>query len=251
MGWNWKHLPMISAARVAVLLFSGLLLLMTTGCSTWSNARRLSWVKDANPQLDCEAAINRGDLRFLAVNGVASGMVVGTEQHGKDRALIQRHGVRMIEGTSDHENVRLSMRASAYAQAYNGALLRYLHARSREASYKHRLEVVGRGGTRKQLAAAFPQTRGKSSSGGLVLVIPGESAERYRLDRDFTLQVVFIDREYVAAVDSTGRPVVSADAIDALLFGGTTNRHSSGDKLLRWDVRYNPLPERGNTAALR
>lgn len=110
-----------------------LLLFLTCGCSSIADAQRLSWLNTADPKHECEAAIARGDLRFYAVNGIASDMILGTDQHGADRALIQVHGFRIIAGTSDHSNIRLNQRASEYVRYYNATLLRYLRAKSRNA----------------------------------------------------------------------------------------------------------------------
>jgi hypothetical protein len=114
--------------RTLGLLFASLLLFCACGCSSIAEYRRLSWLNTADPKHDCAAAVARGDLRFCAVNGIAPGMVLGTDQCGADRALIQAYGVRTIVGTSDTSVSRLNRRASEYARAYNVTLLRYLRA---------------------------------------------------------------------------------------------------------------------------
>jgi hypothetical protein len=116
---------MRSTKRTFGFLATGLLLLLAFGC--FSDTQRLSRIVSGDPKQDCEAAMAHGDLRFYAVNGFASGMVLGTDQHGADRDLIQSHGVRTIPGTSDYSsNWRFNQRASDYARIYNGTLLRHL-----------------------------------------------------------------------------------------------------------------------------
>jgi hypothetical protein len=86
----------------------------------------LAQVKGADPEKDLKVAIAKGDLRFIAVNGIAAGMVLGTDQYGLDRPFIEAHGTRTIRGTSDYQDARLNQLASAYARTYNRALLYYL-----------------------------------------------------------------------------------------------------------------------------
>jgi hypothetical protein len=86
----------------------------------------LAQVKGANAEADLKVAIAKGDLRFVAVNGIASGMVPGTNENGLDRPFIEAHGKRTIQGTSDYKDQRLNDLAWAYARAYNRDLLYYL-----------------------------------------------------------------------------------------------------------------------------
>ena len=116
--------------RTFRLFSTSFFLLFICGCSSFINARRLSWIKSADPKHDCDAAIARGDLRFYAVNGFGPNMVIGTDQDGADRALIQAYGVHNMAGTSDYMNARLNVRATEYVRSYNAALLRYLHAKA-------------------------------------------------------------------------------------------------------------------------
>jgi hypothetical protein len=118
------------------LLFASLLLFYACGCSSITEARRLSWLNTADPKQDCAVSVARGDLRFYAVNGIASGMVLGTAQHGADRDLIQAHGVRTIVGTSDTSTSRLNRQASEYTRTYNANLLRYLRANTGRSSQR-------------------------------------------------------------------------------------------------------------------
>lgn len=233
---------MNSPLRALTLTTAGFVLLLTGGCSTLADARRLSWVKKANAQLDCEAAIRRHDLRFYAVNGIAAGIVPGTDQFGTDGALIQSHGIRTIEGTSDSSKLRLNLRASEYARSYNTGLLAYFRAGPRETSYRKRLAGIPTDGTRRDVQRVFPEAgiNEGSTTHPTILAIPGEAAERYRLDRDFVLWLQFLPpRCYPLKAD--GSRAISAAAIDALLFGAGS-QPSSKDRLTRWSLDYNPLP---------
>jgi hypothetical protein len=91
-----------------------------------SQITSITQVKGADPQRDIALAIGKGDLRFIAVNGVAAGMVPGTDQHGADRALIEVRGTRTLRGTSDYKDLRLNQLAWEYAEAYNKLLLGHL-----------------------------------------------------------------------------------------------------------------------------
>lgn len=85
--------------------------------------------KPKDPTGDVAEAIKSGNFRFYAVNGLASGMVPGTDQYGVDKEIIQSYGIQIIAGTTDGgsiEVIDLSQRAWEYATAYNSLLLKYL-----------------------------------------------------------------------------------------------------------------------------
>jgi hypothetical protein len=110
---------------------TGVLLLLASVAWWFSGTQRLSRLVSGDPIKDCEAAVARGDLRFYAVNGFASGMVLGTDQYGVDRDLIEAYGVRTLDQTSDYSsNGQLNQRANEYARAYNTALVRHLRSSS-------------------------------------------------------------------------------------------------------------------------
>lgn len=115
---------------VIQLFLASLFFMLVYGCSAITEPHSLAWLKTAEPRRDCEAAIARGDTRFYAVNGFASGMVVGVSQSGADRKLVKTHGVRTIAGTSDTSTSRLNLYASEYARTYNQILLKYLRGKS-------------------------------------------------------------------------------------------------------------------------
>ena len=122
----------MKAKNQTLALFVSSLFLLC-GCSSFVDAQRLSWIKTADPKRDYEAAIALGDLRFYAVNGFASNMVVGVDYAGADAALIRTHGFRTIAGTSDCSNIPLSKVANKYAATYNKILLRHLRVKTRNA----------------------------------------------------------------------------------------------------------------------
>lgn len=76
--------------------------------------------------LDCQKAIQEGELRFWAVNGYASGETPGIDQYGSDAILVREYGSRTIPNTSDFGNRRYNDWAWAYAKAYNSCLRRHL-----------------------------------------------------------------------------------------------------------------------------
>lgn len=101
---------------------------MVMGFTSTAHAQvtSLAQVKGANAEADLKRAIAKGDLRFIAVNGVAAGVVPGTREDGLDRPFIEALGKRSIQGTSDTGDIRLNELAWAYARAYNRELLYYL-----------------------------------------------------------------------------------------------------------------------------
>jgi hypothetical protein len=111
------------------LLVLGVLMFFGAGPALRAQVTSLHQVKGANPEADLKLAIAKNDLRFIAVNGFAAGMVPGTDQNGVDRALIEARGTRTIRGTSDYQDARLNQLAWTYARAYNRELLYYLHTR--------------------------------------------------------------------------------------------------------------------------
>lgn len=111
------------------LLAVAALMILGAGSTARAQITSLSQVKGANPEADLKLAIAKGDLRFIAVNGMAAGMVPGTDQYGLDRPFIEAHGTRTIHGTSDYKDARLNELAWAYARTYNRSLLYYLRTK--------------------------------------------------------------------------------------------------------------------------
>jgi hypothetical protein len=89
----------------------------------------LSHPERRDAKADCESAIKRGDLRFVAVMGVAM------EAPGGEKCshLYESNGVKVIAGTSDVHPVGdvFNKNAREYARKYNAALCDYIRRRSK------------------------------------------------------------------------------------------------------------------------
>ena len=83
------------------------------------------------PAQDLDAALMAGDSRFVCVYGITAD-APGVES--LDRPVLQRQGMKCLEGTSDAiespEHNELIRRASRYARDYNVELLRRINAAS-------------------------------------------------------------------------------------------------------------------------
>ena len=85
----------------------------------------LQWVDRADVKADFRRNVEeRHDMRFVAVNGIASNIIPGA-----DSALIRKFGFWTIAGTGDavlsDEHERLVRRAFHYAEEYDSMLLDY------------------------------------------------------------------------------------------------------------------------------
>jgi len=95
-------------------------------------AGELRRLESDDPAADVTAAIARGDLRFLGIAGytvtVPGVLSVSGQPSNKDNErLVGRHGVRVIEGTSDDKAViAFQLAAIRYAERYNTLLLQHL-----------------------------------------------------------------------------------------------------------------------------
>jgi hypothetical protein len=89
---------------------------------------QLRWVEHSDPKADLKRNIELGDTRFLVFNGISGNMRPG--QASEER--VAKHGIRLIEGTTDaplnKEHDRLIRIAIKYAERYNDLLLDYLKA---------------------------------------------------------------------------------------------------------------------------
>jgi hypothetical protein len=85
-------------------------------------AAELAAIESADPAHDAQQAIARGDMRFVGIMEY-SVLTPGVE----DWSVVDRHGVRIVEGTSDvvrcYEQARLTEIAEQYAAAYNRTIL--------------------------------------------------------------------------------------------------------------------------------
>jgi hypothetical protein len=95
-------------------------------------AGELRRLESADPAADVTTAIARGDLRFLGIAGYTVTVpgvlsVTGPPSDKDNERLVARHGVRVIEGTSDDKAVlAFQMAAIRYAERYNTLLLQHL-----------------------------------------------------------------------------------------------------------------------------
>lgn len=95
-------------------------------------AAALRRLETSDPAADLTAAIGRGDFRFLGIAGYTITVpgvlsVTGQPSDKDNERLVARHGVRVIEGTSD-DNAVLAYQVAAirYAERYNTLLLQHL-----------------------------------------------------------------------------------------------------------------------------
>jgi len=81
-------------------------------------------LKDADPKADLDAALSKGDYRFLALKGIGP-MVPGVDDSDMD-VVVKRFGIRYIENTSDkprdEQEKELGIVAWGYAEKYNTLL---------------------------------------------------------------------------------------------------------------------------------
>jgi hypothetical protein len=95
----------------------------------------MMWLETADPRHDVADSIARKDYRFWTVNGFAAGLVLGTDQAGRDRELIGTYGTCTIVGTSDNPSgpmeAHLNEVANSYAQTCNSLLIEFLRANNK------------------------------------------------------------------------------------------------------------------------
>ena len=98
---------------------------------TSAEAEQLRWLEHADPAADVRDHVERQrDSRFVSVYGFSTPGAFGLDDSPEVRQLIQRHGERTLEGTTDiissREHLRLRKKADGYVKQYNEHLLRYL-----------------------------------------------------------------------------------------------------------------------------
>jgi hypothetical protein len=95
-------------------------------------AAALRCLETSDPAADVAAAIGRGDLRFLGIAGYTVTVpgvlsVTGQPSDKDNERLVAKHGVRVIESTSDDKAIlAFQLAAIRYAQRYNTLLLQHL-----------------------------------------------------------------------------------------------------------------------------
>jgi hypothetical protein len=115
-------------ALAAICFVPGLFLLAS--CEQKSMAMRhyiseeIARLKDADPKADLDAALVKGDYRFLALKGV--GPMIPAVDDFDVEMVMKRYGLRYIENTSDKprddQEKELGIVAWGYAEKYNELL---------------------------------------------------------------------------------------------------------------------------------
>ncbi len=100
---------------------------------TSADAEPLRWLDHADVIADfTEHVEHQHDTRFVSVFAFSTASAVGLADTPDIRKLLQQHGERHIEGTTDiitsAEQQRLLRKASDYAKQYNILLLQYLRS---------------------------------------------------------------------------------------------------------------------------
>jgi hypothetical protein len=123
-------------SRVLPVIIAAALIL--SGChrnpplpKTSADAEPLRWLDHADVVADfTERVEHQHDMRFVSVYALSASGALGLDDTPEVRQLIQRHGERHIEGTTDiissAEQMRLLHKAGDYVKQYNVLLLRYL-----------------------------------------------------------------------------------------------------------------------------
>ena len=99
--------------------------------NTCAEANKLRWVQHANVQEDFRQHVEREhDMRFLSVFGLSFATEFpGLQDTPENQRLIQEHGSRRIEGTTDIvtciEQHQLMGQVFQYATRYNSMILGY------------------------------------------------------------------------------------------------------------------------------
>jgi len=99
---------------------------------TSTEAKQLRWLDHADVIADfTERVEKQHDLRFASVYAFSTAGALGLAETPELKELLQKHGERHIEGTTDivtsAEHRRLLQKASDYVKQYNILLLHYLH----------------------------------------------------------------------------------------------------------------------------
>src|SRR5207237_4034952 len=97
-----------------------------------ADAERLRWLDHADVIADFTERVERqNDTRFVSVFAFNTASAVGLDDTLEMRKLVQQHGERHLEGTTDiissAEQQRLLHKAGDYVKQYNSLLLHYLH----------------------------------------------------------------------------------------------------------------------------
>lgn len=99
--------------------------------ATSRDAEQLRWLDQADAATDFKEQVeHQRDTRFVSVYALSTASAVGLDDTPEIQRLVQQHGERHIEGTTDiissAEQQRLLHRAREYVRQYNLLLLQYL-----------------------------------------------------------------------------------------------------------------------------
>ena|SRR5437016_4240008 len=97
---------------------------------TSAEAEQLRWLDNTDVIADfAERVEHQHDLRFASVYAFSTAGAIGLAETPEVKQLLQKHGERHIEGTTDiitsAEHRRLLQKASDYVKRYNILLLYY------------------------------------------------------------------------------------------------------------------------------
>ena len=119
---------LVRSVVTAICFGPGLLVLAS--CEQKSLAMRqyisdeITRMKEGDPKADLDAALAKGDYRFLALKGIGP-MVPAVDDYDMDM-VVKRFGLRYIENTSDkpqdEQEKELGTVAWGYAEKYNSLL---------------------------------------------------------------------------------------------------------------------------------
>jgi hypothetical protein len=98
---------------------------------TSADAEPLRWLDHADVVADfTERVEHQHDMRFVSIYALSASGAFGLDDTPEVRQLIQQHGERHIEGTTDvfssAEQMRLLHKAGDYVKQYNVLLLHFL-----------------------------------------------------------------------------------------------------------------------------
>ena len=98
---------------------------------TSADAEPLRWLDYADVIADFKKNVEQQhDTRFVSQFGFSTASAVGLDDTPEVRALVEKHGERHLEGTTDlissAEQQRLRAKAGDYVRKYNILLLHYL-----------------------------------------------------------------------------------------------------------------------------
>jgi len=118
-----RRLPWILSLIGAALLILAIVCFYEPIKHEFHYAALIREIQGRNPIQEAEAALNRGDSRFMAIRGIG----YSYPEVPDDRKLVEKHGVIPIEGTSDcligETQTKFQYLAWQFASQYNREIL--------------------------------------------------------------------------------------------------------------------------------